>query len=47
MKLWLEAFSITDFISVGILLTAVILNAFKSIESYVKHTRSIPGSWLA
>jgi hydrogenase-4 component E len=36
MKVWLEAFSITDFISVGILLTAVTLNAFKSIESYVK-----------
>ena len=36
MKAWLEAFSITDYISVGILLTAVTLNAFKSIESYVK-----------
>jgi hydrogenase-4 component E len=36
VKSWIEAFSIVDFISVGILLTAVILNAFKSIESYVK-----------
>ncbi len=36
MKSWIEAFSIIDFISVGILLTAVTLNAFKSIESYVK-----------
>ena len=35
MKTWIEAFSIIDFISVGILLTAVTLNAFKSIESYV------------
>ena len=36
MKSWIEAFSIIDYISVGILLTAVTLNAFKSIESYVK-----------
>jgi hydrogenase-4 component E len=36
MKSWLEAYSIVDFISVGLLLTAVTLNAFKSIESYVK-----------
>src|SRR5512135_1408836 len=36
MKAWIEAFSVIDFISVGILLTAVTLNAFKSIESYVK-----------
>lgn len=36
MKSWIEAYSIVDFISVGILLTAVTLNAFKSIESYVK-----------
>ncbi len=36
MKYWIEASSIIDFISVGILLTAVTLNAFKSIESYVK-----------
>ncbi len=36
MKSWIEASSIIDFISVGILLTAVTLNAFKSIESYVK-----------
>ena len=32
MKSWIEAFSIIDYISVGILLTAVTLNAFKSIE---------------
>jgi hydrogenase-4 component E len=36
MQSWIEAYSIIDFISVGILLTAVTLNAFKSIESYVK-----------
>jgi hydrogenase-4 component E len=36
MKSWIEAFSIIDYISVGILLTAVTLNAFKSIESYVR-----------
>jgi len=36
MKNWLEVYSIVDFISVGLLLTAVTLNAFKSIESYVK-----------
>ena len=36
MRAWIEAFSVIDFISVGILLTAVTLNAFKSIESYVK-----------
>ncbi|HUI45490.1 MAG TPA: hydrogenase [Nitrospirota bacterium] len=44
MKSWIEAFSIIDFISVGILLTAVILNAFKSIESYVKSYTV--NSWL-
>jgi len=36
LKTWIEAFSVIDFISVGILLTAVTLNAFKSIESYIK-----------
>jgi hydrogenase-4 component E len=36
MKAWIETYSIIDFISVGLLLTAVTLNAFKSIESYVK-----------
>jgi len=36
MKNWLEVYSVVDFISVGLLLTAVTLNAFKSIESYVK-----------
>ena len=44
MKEWIEAYSIIDFISVGILLTAVTLNAFKSIESYVK--AYIINSWL-
>jgi hydrogenase-4 component E len=44
MKSWIEAFSIIDFISVGILLTAVTLNAFKSIESYVKSYTI--NSWL-
>jgi len=44
MKEWIEAYSIVDFISVGILLTAVTLNAFKSIESYVK--AYIINSWL-
>jgi len=44
MTSWIEAFSIIDYISVGILLTAVTLNAFKSIESYVK-TYTI-NSWL-
>lgn len=36
MKPWIEAFSTIDYISVGILLTVVALNAFKSIKSYVK-----------
>jgi hydrogenase-4 component E len=36
LKSFIETFSIVDFISVGILLTAVMLNAYKSIESYVK-----------
>mgnify|MGYP001054808202 CR=1 FL=1 len=44
MKTWLEAYSIIDFLSVGILLTAVTLNAFKSIESYAK--AYILNSWL-
>jgi hydrogenase-4 component E len=44
MKSWIEAFSIIDFISVGILLTAVTLNAFKSIESYVESYTI--NSWL-
>ena len=44
MTSWIEAFSIIDYISVGILLTAVTLNAFKSIESYV--TTYTINSWL-
>jgi hydrogenase-4 component E len=44
LKTWIEAFSIIDFISVGILLTAVTLNAFRSIETYVK--AYMINSWL-
>lgn len=44
MKTLIETYSIIDFISVGILLTAVTLNAFKSIESYVKDY--VINSWL-
>lgn len=36
MKNWIEAFSIVDFVSVGILLTAVAMNALRRLESYVK-----------
>lgn len=36
MKNWIQAFSVIDFISVGILLTAVAMNALKRLESYVK-----------
>jgi hydrogenase-4 component E len=36
MKHWIEAFSVIDFISVGILLTAVTINALKRLESCVK-----------
>ena len=36
MKNWIQAFSVIDFISVGILLTAVAMNAFKRLESCVK-----------
>jgi hydrogenase-4 component E len=36
VKNWIEAFSIIDFISVGILLTAISMNALKMIESCVK-----------
>ncbi|HUO76000.1 MAG TPA: hypothetical protein VMU21_00345 [Thermodesulfovibrionales bacterium] len=36
MKNWIQAFSVMDFISVGILLTAVAMNAFKRLESCVK-----------
>lgn len=36
MKNWIQAFSVIDFISVGILLTAVAINAIRRLESYVK-----------
>ncbi|GAB4414119.1 MAG: hypothetical protein OHK0032_10190 [Thermodesulfovibrionales bacterium] len=36
MKNWIQAFSVIDFISVGILLTAISMNAFKRLESCVK-----------
>lgn len=36
MKNWIQVFSVMDFISVGILLTAVVMNALKRLESCVK-----------
>ena len=36
MKNWIQAFSVIDFISVGILLTAVAMNALKMLESCVR-----------
>jgi hydrogenase-4 component E len=36
MKNWIQAFSIIDFISVGILLTVIAMNALKRLESYVR-----------
>ncbi len=36
MKNWIQVFSIIDFISVGILLTAIAMNALRRLESYVK-----------
>ncbi|GAB4543542.1 MAG: hypothetical protein Fur0020_13040 [Thermodesulfovibrionia bacterium] len=36
MKNWIEAFSVIDFISVGILLTAVAMNGLKRLESCLK-----------
>jgi len=36
MKNWIEAFSVIDFISVGILLTAIAMNGLKRLESCVK-----------
>jgi hydrogenase-4 component E len=36
MKNWIQAFSVIDFISVGILVTAVSINTFKRIEPCVK-----------
>ncbi len=44
MKNWIQAFSVIDFISVGILLTAVAMNALKRLESCVR-TYTI-NSWL-
>ncbi len=44
MKNWIEAFSVIDFISVGILLTAVAMNAFRRLESCVR-TYTV-NSWL-
>lgn len=44
MKNWIQAFSVIDFISVGILLTAISMNAFKRLESCVK--AYILNSWL-
>lgn len=44
MKNWLQAFSVVDFISVGILLTAISMNAFKRLESCVN--AYILNSWL-
>jgi hydrogenase-4 component E len=36
MKNWIQVFSIIDFISVGILLTAIAMNALRRLESYVR-----------
>lgn len=36
MKNWIQAFSVVDFISAGILVTAVSINTFKRIEPSVK-----------
>ncbi|MBI5188044.1 MAG: hydrogenase [Nitrospirae bacterium] len=36
MKNWIQVFSVIDFISVGILLTAIAMNALKRIESCIK-----------
>ncbi|HXX80946.1 MAG TPA: hypothetical protein VEI46_05310 [Thermodesulfovibrionales bacterium] len=36
MKNWIQVFSVIDFVSVGILLTAVAMNAVKRLESCVK-----------
>ncbi|HAM52481.1 MAG TPA: hydrogenase [Nitrospiraceae bacterium] len=44
MKNWIQAFSVIDFISVGILLTAIAMNALKRIESCVNVY--ILNSWL-
>lgn len=44
MKNWIEAFSVIDFISVGILLTAVSVSAFRRLEACVR-TYTV-NSWL-
>jgi hydrogenase-4 component E len=44
MKNWIEVFSIVDFVSVGILLTAVALNGMRRLESSVK--AYAVNSWL-
>lgn len=44
MKNWIQAFSVIDFVSVGILLTAVAMNALKRLESCVKVY--VMNSWL-
>lgn len=44
MKNWIQAFSVIDFISVGILLTAIAINGLKRLESCVK-TYAV-NSWL-
>lgn len=44
MKNWIQAFSVIDFISVGILLTAISMNAFKRLESCIRVY--ILNSWL-
>lgn len=44
MKNWIEVFSVIDFISVGILLTSVAMNALKRLESCVR--AYILNSWL-
>jgi len=36
MKNWIQVFSIIDFVSVGILLTAIAINALRRLESYVR-----------
>jgi hydrogenase-4 component E len=44
VKNWIQVFSIIDFISVGILLTAIAMNALKRLESYVR--AYVVNSWL-
>ena len=44
MKNWIQVFSIIDFISVGILLTAIAMNGLRRLESYMR--AYIFNSWL-